>query len=233
MNSNRPLCRIHAMKLYVARHQSNPQNQILASSSNQILKNQIFASSSNQILKNQILASSSNQILKNQIFVSSSNQILKNQIFVSSINQILKLFVPLPFFGLKNMKNGFYFSLFILTLGVFCHFGLPWWAIVIIAGIGAILFPQRPTASFALAFGAGTLLWYGSAFISNLLNEGLLASKIGQLFLGLKGFHLLMITGMLGGTLAGMGAITGTFLRQLFANRRPTRYRGKRPTYKI
>jgi hypothetical protein len=131
------------------------------------------------------------------------------------------------------MKNGLYASLFIIILGACCHFGLPWWAIVPIAGLAAIVFPQKPSLSFGTAFAAGTLLWYGSALFFNSINGGLLSAKIGQLFLGLKGAHLIMITGVLGGTLAGLGALTGTFFRGLFEPRAPQRYRGRRPTFKV
>ena len=131
------------------------------------------------------------------------------------------------------MKNGFYASTLIIVLGAFSHFGLPWWAVVPIAALAAILFPQKPALSFSTAFAAGTLLWWGSAFWLNAANGGMLSAKVGQLFLGLKGFHLVMITGMLGGTLAGFGALTGTFFRGLFAPRAPHRYQGKRQTYKM
>jgi len=131
------------------------------------------------------------------------------------------------------MKNGLYTSIFIIVLGACCHLGLPWWAIVPIAAVAAILFPQTPALSFSTAFAAGTLLWYSSAFLLNTANGGALSAKIGQLFLGLKGIHLVMITGVLGGTLAGLGALTGTYFRGLFAPRTSKRYQGKRATYKI
>ncbi len=131
------------------------------------------------------------------------------------------------------MKNGLYAFLFIVVAGAAGHIGMPWWCMALVGAVAALLFPQRPALSFSTAFSAGTLLWYASAFVLNTRNAGLLSAQTGSLFLGLKGFHLLLLTGLLGGTITGLGALTGALLRRLFAKRPPRRYRGQRQTFRV
>lgn len=131
------------------------------------------------------------------------------------------------------MKNGLFAFIFIIAVGATGHLGLPWWAMAPVGAVAALLFPQPPARSFATGFAAGSLLWYISAFILNAQNAGMLSAKVGQLFLGIKGIHLLFITGGLGGVLTGLGALTGALLRSIFTDRKPQRYRGKKTTYKF
>lgn len=129
------------------------------------------------------------------------------------------------------MKNSLYLTIFIVALGALCHLGLPWWTMAPIGFAAALLFPQSAGRAFGAAFGAGFLLWYVSALLPHVANGGILSGKIGQLFLGLKGWQLLTLAGTLGGMLAGMGALTGSLLRDLFNTGKPKRYRGKRTVF--
>ncbi len=129
------------------------------------------------------------------------------------------------------MKNSLYTTIFIIALGALCHFGLPWWVTAPIGCAAALLFPQGVGRSFGVAFAAGFLLWYLSALLPDVANGGILSGKIGQLFMGLKGWQLLTLAGVLGGLLAGMGALTGALLRDLFNTGKPKRYRGKRTVF--
>ena len=121
------------------------------------------------------------------------------------------------------MKNALYIALFVLVLGNLSHFGLPWWALVPVAALAAWLFPLSAGKTFTAAFASGLLLWYLNAFLQDSANGGALSAKVGQLFQGLKGWHLLSLTGLLGGLLAGLGALTGRFAHDVFVSRRPKR----------
>ena len=114
------------------------------------------------------------------------------------------------------MKNALYLTLSILIPGSLGHFGLPWWALVPIAAAAAWLFRLPAGKSFIVAFSAGALLWFTNAYLLNAANSGLLSTKVGLLFQGLQGWQLLIVTGLLGGILAGFGAMTGYFARDLF-----------------
>ena len=121
------------------------------------------------------------------------------------------------------MKNALYLTLWILIFGNLGHFGLPWWTVVPIAAIAGWLFPLSAGKNFSAAFVAGALLWFANAFLLNAANEGMLSAKVGILFQGLKGWHLLAVTGVLGGILAGFGAMTGRFARDVFVGSKPKR----------
>lgn len=91
---------------------------------------------------------------------------------------------------------------------------LPWYSIAIAAFVVAALVPQKPWVSFVAGFVAVFLLWGGlSAVISN-ANEHVLAQKLSQLILKTNSPALLIVlTACIGGLVAGMGALTGSFVR--------------------
>lgn len=121
------------------------------------------------------------------------------------------------------MRNALYTVFFILVAGNISHFGLPWWAIVPIAALASWMFPLTAGKSFGAAFVGGLLLWHVNAFLLDTANAGMLSAKVGLLFQGLKGWHLMSVAGLLGGILAGMGALTGYFARSAFVSKKPKR----------
>ena len=121
------------------------------------------------------------------------------------------------------MKNALYLSLSILIFGNLGHFGLPWWSLVLVAALAGWLFPLSSGKNFASAFVAGLLLWLTNAFLLDIANEGLLSAKVGVLFQGLKGGHLLFLTGIFGGILTAFGAMTGRLARAAFVGEQAKR----------
>jgi hypothetical protein len=117
----------------------------------------------------------------------------------------------------EALRTGFRLFLFILALGLLSLVGLPWWLLPLIALLGGLFFPLPPGQAFVTAFLAGFLLWWGVAFWQNFENQGLLATRVGLLFEGLDAFYLLLVTGTLGGLLAGFGALTGRYAATLKA----------------
>lgn len=122
------------------------------------------------------------------------------------------------------MKNVFFVTLFILVFGCLGFVGLPWWALAFIATAAVFFLPLSGGKAFATGFATGTLLWMTVALLQNAGNGGLLSGRIGQLFMGLQGFQLLLITGLLGGLLAGFGALTGAYLRLMIYPPKVKRY---------
>ena len=114
------------------------------------------------------------------------------------------------------MKNALYLALSILIACSLSPFGLPWWVLVPIAAVAGWLFPLSGGKSFSVAFAAGALLWFFNAFLLDAANNGLLSAKVGRLFQGLRSWQLLALTGLLGGLLSGLGAMTGRFARDVF-----------------
>ncbi len=105
-----------------------------------------------------------------------------------------------------------------LILTVFLSFAaclyLPWWSIAIAAFLIAALIPQRPGRAFLTGFIALLLLWGGLSFWLSSRNDHILAHKISLIVLKMDNPYLLILaTGVIGGLVAGMAALTGSFLR--------------------
>lgn len=92
---------------------------------------------------------------------------------------------------------------------------LPWWSIAIVALLVALLVKQKIGWAWLAAFTGVFLLWGTLAFIIDLHNQQLLSNKIAQLFsLGANGILLVVLTGFVGGLVAGFAAMAGSSLRK-------------------
>jgi len=107
------------------------------------------------------------------------------------------------------MKNALLVIGLIFFAGQLCQMGLPWWSVAPIGALAGWLFPQPATRGFFVAFLGGVLLWVSAAYLQDVPNEGVLSARIGTLFMGISRWHVLLITGVLGGLLAGLGYLTG------------------------
>jgi hypothetical protein len=116
-------------------------------------------------------------------------------------------------FKIIEMK---FFLSFILTalLSFAACLYLPWWSIAIAAFAVAAAIPQKPAKSFLAAFTALFLLWGTlSWWISN-ANGHMLAPKISMLlFKTASTWALILGAATIGALVAGMAALSGSFLR--------------------
>jgi hypothetical protein len=91
---------------------------------------------------------------------------------------------------------------------------LPWWSIAVCAFVVSILILQRPLRAFFAGFAGVFLLWLIFALIIDSSNEHILSSRIASIFpLGGISFVLILITALIGGLVAGMAALSGSYLR--------------------
>jgi hypothetical protein len=91
---------------------------------------------------------------------------------------------------------------------------LPWWSIAFIAFLVALLVHQRAFPAFLAGFLALFLLWGGLAWWIDLQNQHILSKRIAAVLpLGGSSMVLVLVTSFIGGLVAGMGAVTGSFLR--------------------
>ena len=90
----------------------------------------------------------------------------------------------------------------------------PWWVIAVAAFIVAAVIPQSRVRAFICGFFALFLLWGGQAILIDTKNEHLLSIKVAQI-LPFAGSYVAVIfaTALIGGLIAGMAALTGSFLR--------------------
>lgn len=102
-------------------------------------------------------------------------------------------------------------ALLAFVLGLF----LPWWSIAIAAFGVAALIPQKALKAFLSGFLGVFILWGGLAWWIDINNQGILSKKIAEL-MQIPGRPLVLIlaTGLIGGLVAGVAALSGSFLRQ-------------------
>jgi hypothetical protein len=92
---------------------------------------------------------------------------------------------------------------------------LPWWSIAVVAFIVAAAIPQKPFASFLAGFIALFLLWGSLSWYISSNNNNLLAHKVSLLLLQTDSpVVLILITAFIGALVAGLGALSGSFVRK-------------------
>lgn len=115
------------------------------------------------------------------------------------------------------MKKVLFETFLIIVVGFVAHLFLPWWIIMVVAGLVGFLFKfQNSLSSYLAGFLAVSLLWGGYAGYLDSANMGILSTKMGKLFGDIPGTQLVYLTGLLGGILGGLSAMTGTLGRKLF-----------------
>jgi hypothetical protein len=91
---------------------------------------------------------------------------------------------------------------------------LPWWGIAVTSLLVALLVHQKAGKAFLAGFLGVLLLWAALAWWIDMKNNGLLSKKIASVLpLGGNAIFLILITGLIGGLVAGFAAMSGSFLR--------------------
>ena len=91
---------------------------------------------------------------------------------------------------------------------------LPWWCFAITSLLVAVLVHQSAGKAFLSGFLGVFLLWAGLAWWIDMKNNGVLSKKIAQVLpLGGNGLLLILVTGLIGGLVAGFAAMSGSYLR--------------------
>lgn len=91
---------------------------------------------------------------------------------------------------------------------------LPWWCMAITSLLIALMVPQKAGNAFLSGFLGVFVLWAGLAWWIDMKNNGVLSKKIAFILpLGGSSLMLILVTGLIGGLVAGMAAMSGSFLR--------------------
>ena len=89
-----------------------------------------------------------------------------------------------------------------------------WWSFAIIAILVAILIHQKAGKAFFAGFLALFALWGVLALWTDMANEAMLSTKIASVLpLGGSSWALILVTGLVGGLVAGFAALSGSYLR--------------------
>jgi len=90
----------------------------------------------------------------------------------------------------------------------------PWWSITIDSFAVATLIHQRPIKAFLSGFLGLFLLWGGLAFWIDMENNHILSKRVAELMkLGPSSFAIILVTGVIGGLIAALAALSGSYLR--------------------
>ena len=92
---------------------------------------------------------------------------------------------------------------------------LPWWIFAFSSLIVSMAIHQKPSKAFLSGFLGLFLLWAGMAFLKDMGNEHILSVKVAHILpLGGSSVLLIIVTGLVGGLVSGLAALTGSYLRQ-------------------
>lgn len=115
------------------------------------------------------------------------------------------------------MKNFLISTVLIALVAFGLQQFLPWWSVAIAAFVIGYVILQKPGYAFLSGFVAVFALWAIWSFSISSANEHLLAGKVAELFRLLTGgkvFALFLITGLIGGLVSGLAALTGRWAAQ-------------------
>jgi hypothetical protein len=106
-------------------------------------------------------------------------------------------------------------TLLTALLGFASTLFLPWWCFAITSLVIAYTIHQKPLLGFLAGFAGLFLVWGVHAWIIDDKNGHILSQKVGPvLHLGASPLVLVIITGLVGGLVSGMAALTGSFARK-------------------
>lgn len=99
---------------------------------------------------------------------------------------------------------------------------LPWWGIAVAGLISGAWLLQKPGVAFLSGFLAVFLLWAGFALVRSQMNDDILATRFARLILkSEQPLLLVLMTGGIGGLVAGFGALSGSLGRTAFRRQEP------------
>ena len=89
-----------------------------------------------------------------------------------------------------------------------------WWIIAVAAFIIALLVHQRAGKAFLSGFIGIFILWAALALWIDVKNEHILSKRIAEILpLGGSSILLIFVTALIGAIVAGLGAMSGSYLR--------------------
>lgn len=92
---------------------------------------------------------------------------------------------------------------------------IPWWCFVVSSFVVSLAIHQGPGKSFLSGFLGLFILWISMAFLKDIVNGHILATKVAQILpLGGSYIAVILVTGLVGGLVSGFAAITASFARK-------------------
>jgi len=109
----------------------------------------------------------------------------------------------------------------VAVLGYLMAFFLPWWNVAIAGFLASVLLRRAYWISFLGSFLGIFLLWFGAAMVISYSTGSPLPDRVaGLISPSLNGTGLAIVSGLVGGLVAGFAGIAGRALRGAPAKRR-------------
>lgn len=93
----------------------------------------------------------------------------------------------------------------------------PWWSVFIPGVIFGALLGKTGRGSFGSGFAGIGGLWLVQTLYVYIVNDGILATRIADLFSLPSPLLIIVITVLIGGLIGGLPALTGYLFRELFS----------------
>ncbi|MCV9385421.1 hypothetical protein [Reichenbachiella ulvae] len=97
---------------------------------------------------------------------------------------------------------------------------MPWWCLILVAGIICFLLPAGSFNALLSGLLGGGLLWMVMAWKIDVETNSIMSSKIVELFPVDDVNMLIIATGVLGGVAGALGAFTGNSFRKIFIKKK-------------
>jgi hypothetical protein len=112
----------------------------------------------------------------------------------------MKLTVAIILIAILSFVGGLYF---------------PWWSIAVASFVSVLLIPLRSTRAFLAGFLGVFILWSLLALWIDVKNQGILSTKVAQIFpLGGSSFLIILVTAIIGALVGGLAALSASYLRR-------------------
>jgi hypothetical protein len=113
------------------------------------------------------------------------------------------------------MKSFLITTITIIIASIIIMTFTPWWVVAIIGFIVALASGVRPVSAFLSGLVAVFLVWVIAAVIADSGNQISVAEMMSEVIGGLPPIGVIIVTGLLGGIVAGFGAMTGALTRYI------------------
>ncbi len=98
---------------------------------------------------------------------------------------------------------------------------LPFWSVGLVAFLVSVFIYQKPGMAYLMGFSSIFLLWGALVWWIDAQNDSILSQRMASLFpLGGSSALIILITAIVGAIVGGLSALSGSFLRRYYDERK-------------